>query len=60
MANNLINKKVKDLLETANVCQRCILRFLGEKEYTSYVSKINVDKVVLTFYILLNYIKFGM
>lgn len=49
MVNNSINKKVKDLLETANLCQRCILRFLGEKEYTSYVSKTNVDKVVPNF-----------
>ncbi|KAG8192038.1 hypothetical protein JTE90_025304 [Oedothorax gibbosus] len=47
MVKNIINKDVKVLLENASVCQRCILRFLGEKEYTSYVSKVNTNKAII-------------
>ncbi|GFR02467.1 tRNA pseudouridine synthase Pus10 [Trichonephila clavata] len=46
MLNKSILKQVKEILETANVCNRCILRFFGVKEYTSYISKTDIEKSI--------------
>lgn len=42
MNTNLI-KENKHFLESINVCQRCILRFLGIKEYKSYATKSSIS-----------------
>ncbi|XP_035217871.1 uncharacterized protein LOC118191175 [Stegodyphus dumicola] len=35
---------IKECLESFNVCNRCILRFFGMKEYTSYITKSSIEK----------------
>ena len=40
-------KNIKGFLESINVCQRCQLRFLGIKEYTSYISKTSISDVII-------------
>lgn len=51
MMQNSIKKEIKSYLESVNVCQRCILRFLSYKEYTGYATKSSISEV---FHNLLN------
>ncbi|CAL1296093.1 unnamed protein product [Larinioides sclopetarius] len=46
MVKNSLYKGIKEVLESANVCHRCILRFFGVKEYTSYISKADIEKTI--------------
>ncbi|XP_054721554.1 tRNA pseudouridine synthase Pus10-like [Uloborus diversus] len=44
MNSNDVFPKVKSLLESLNVCEKCTLRFLGDKHYESYSSEISITK----------------
>ncbi|GFS85791.1 hypothetical protein TNCV_2973341 [Trichonephila clavipes] len=46
MMDKSILKQVKEILESAYVCTRCILRFFCVKEYTSYISKTDIEKSI--------------
>lgn len=45
--NSIDVKKIKGFLESLNVCPRCVLRFLGIKEYTSFLSRASISDVII-------------
>ncbi|GFS76017.1 tRNA pseudouridine synthase Pus10 [Nephila pilipes] len=46
MVKNSVFTEIREILESANVCNRCILRFCCVKEYTSYISKTDIEKSI--------------